>query len=364
MYATSMKQNPLRIENIHHVEFCVGNAKHASYFCRQAFGFSQLAYCGLETGNPQYASYVLGQGAIRFVITTPLCPDNGMSDHIKRHGDGVRDISFQVESSEHAFEQAVRRGAKPLEEPHSVDDRNGSICRSAIHAYGETIHSFISNGNYSGPFMPGFEPLEILVSSAGIQEIDHIAANVEFGELDHWAQWYAEVFGFVRLTSFEEKDIATEDSGLVSVVMSSESLLTKFAINEPSNGQKKSQIQEYIDWYKGAGVQHIALRCSDARKTVRILRAKGVDFLDVVQCNAASDSLSESETVEQLNSMGLLIDYDDDGYIIQSFTKPLGDRPTLFFEIIQREGCQSFGRKNFRSLFRAIEKEQAKRGNF
>jgi len=358
--------NPLRLKRIHHVEFWVGNAKQASFFYRKAFGFSQAAYSGLETGNRQFASYVLAQGRVRFVISTPLDPSHSASEHIKLHGDGVRDIALLVEDADFAFHEAVRRGAEPVLEPHDLRDENGIVRRAAIKTYGDTIHSFLSYNDYDGAFLPGFVSAEIAGDPVGLAAVDHMVGNVELGAMHRWCEWYSKVMGFTRYITFDDKDISTEYSALMSIVMSDESHVVKFPINEPAPGKKKSQIQEYLEAYYGAGVQHVALLCKDVIETVSKLRDNGVEFLRV------PDSYYEElparighieESIDTLKDLGILVDKDEEGYLLQIFTKPLEDRPTVFFEIIQREGAKGFGAGNFKALFEAIEREQARRGN-
>ncbi len=358
--------NPLKLRHIHHVEFWVGNAKQAAFFYRNAFGFSQTAYAGLETGRRDSTSYVLQQGRARFVFTTPLQPDTPEADHVRRHGDGVRDIAFQVDDADRAFEEAVKRGAEPALEPHDVSDGKGTVRRSAIRTYGDTIHSFIARQGYDGVFLPGYEPRDVQGPDAGIVRIDHIVGNVELGEMEHWAEWYSKVLGFKRYISFDDKDISTDYSALMSIVMSDDSYAIKFPINEPAVGKRKSQIDEYLEFYGGPGVQHIALQTTDIARTVTTLRDQGVEFLRVPP--SYYDLLPSrvgaiDETAEMVRSLGILVDRDQDGYLLQLFTRPVEDRPTLFFEIIQRKGSRGFGKGNFKALFEAIEREQALRGN-
>jgi len=358
--------NPLKLKRIHHVEFWVGNAKQAAFFYRRAFGFSQVAYSGLETGNRQFASYVLAQGKVRFVLSTPFDPNHAASDHIRRHGDGVRDIALLVEDADFAFAEAVRRGAEPVVEPHDASDERGAIRRASIRTYGDTIHSFIAYKNYEGPFLPGFEPADVPSEATGIAAVDHIVGNVELGAMNRWAEWYSKVMGFSRYITFDDKDISTEYSALMSIVMSDDSHVVKFPINEPAEGKKKSQIQEYLEAYYGPGVQHIALLCKDVIATVGKLRDNGVDFLRVPDSYYAELPQRVGpieESIDQLKDLGILVDKDDEGYLLQIFTKPVEDRPTVFFEIIQRKGSRGFGKGNFRALFESIEREQARRGN-
>jgi 4-hydroxyphenylpyruvate dioxygenase len=364
--SATVSQNPLRLRRVHHVEFWVGNAKQASFYYRKAFGFSQLAYRGLETGTRDAASYVLAQGKIRFVLTTPLTPDHPAAEHIRRHGDGVRDIALEVEDSDFAFHEALRRGATPAIEPHDVTDEHGTIRRSAIQVYGDTIHSFISQKGFSGAFLPGFTPATIEETPAGLLVVDHMVGNVELGRMNHWADWYEKVMGFSRYITFDDTDISTEYSALMSIVMSDDKQVVKFPINEPAGGKRKSQIQEYIEAYRGAGVQHVALLCGDVVDTVRQLHERGVEFLRVP--DSYYDELAARvgdipEPIETLKKLGILVDRDEEGYLLQIFTKPVEDRPTVFYEIIQRKGSRGFGKGNFKALFVSIEHEQARRGN-
>jgi 4-hydroxyphenylpyruvate dioxygenase len=358
--------NPLKLKKIHHVELWAGNAKQSSFFYRKAFGFSQLAYSGLETGNRQTASYVLSQGKIRFVITSPLAPTHPAAEHIRKHGDGVVDIALHVEDADFAFHEAVKRGARPAIEPHDVRDEHGAIRRSAIHTYGDTIHSFISYKDYLGSFLPGYQTAEIPSESAGLLMVDHVVGNVELGKMNEWAEWYSKVMGFSRYITFDDKDISTEYSALMSIVMSDDNRVVKFPINEPAAGRKKSQIDEYLDWYHGPGVQHLALQTGDIVETVTKLRANGVEFLSVPDSyyeEMTSRIGDIEESMDVLRRLHILVDRDEEGYLLQLFTKPVEDRPTVFFEIIQRKGSRGFGKGNFKALFESIEAEQAKRGN-
>jgi 4-hydroxyphenylpyruvate dioxygenase len=365
-YDRHMSDNPLKLRQVHHIEFWVGNAKQAAFFYRQAFGFSTFAYSGLETGNRALTSYALRQGKARIVMATPLDPAHPAAEHIRRHGDGVRDVAFQVDDADRAFEEAVRRGAEPAIEPYDVADSHGTVRRAAIKTYGDTIHSFISLDDYNGPFLPGYEPREVPGHDAGILRIDHVVGNVELGRMDYWAQWYSNVLGFKRFISFDDKDINTEYSALMSIVMSDDSAAIKFPINEPAAGRRKSQIDEYLDYYGGPGVQHIALQTVDIERTVSTLRDNGVEFLTVPASyyDLLPGRVGEiDEAIETIRRLGILVDRDDEGYLLQLFTKPVEDRPTLFFELIQRKGSRGFGKGNFRALFEAIEREQALRGN-
>ena len=365
-------QNPLGLKKIHHVEFYVGNAKQAEFYYRKAFGFSRHAYRGLETGNRDVTSYVMRQTNINFVLTTPLSPDHPAAEHIKQHGDGVRDIAFYVEDADHAFNEAVRRGARPITEPHDLADENGSVRHAAIATYGDTIHSLISyntnNGhNYNGVFLPGFAEQAVAGEPTGIMMVDHIVGNVELGKMNEWCDFYRDVMGFHRYITFDDNDISTEYSALMSIVMSDGQHNIKFPINEPAQGKGgKSQIQEYIDFYGSAGAQHIALLCRDIRKTVTELMENGVEFLTIP--DTYYDDLLDrvgpiDEDIESLKKLGILVDRDDEGYLLQIFTKPVEDRPTVFYEILQRQGCKGFGKGNFKALFVSIEEEQRRRGN-
>jgi 4-hydroxyphenylpyruvate dioxygenase len=359
-------ENPLKLKRIHHVEFLVGNARQAAFYYRKGFGFSQVAYRGLETGDRQQTSYALSQGKANFVLTTPMTADHPAAEHIKKHGDGVWDIALEVEDAEAAFAEAVRRGAHPAVEPHDVKDEHGTIRRAAVHTYGDTLHSLISYQGYKGAFLPGFVAAPVAGDDCGILRIDHIVGNVELGKMQYWADYYTRVFGFHRYLTFDDKDISTEYSALMSIVMSDDSHSVKFPINEPAPARNKSQIQEYIEAYGGPGAQHIALQCEDALYTVRKLQRNGLDFLRVP--DAYYEALPArvgpvEEPVGELRSLGILVDRDQEGYLLQIFSKPVEDRPTVFFEIIQRRGSRGFGKGNFKALFESIEAEQARRGN-
>jgi 4-hydroxyphenylpyruvate dioxygenase len=361
-----MPETSLRLRSIHHVELWVGNARQAAYYYRQAFGFSQFAYAGLETGRRDAASYALQQGKARIVLTTPYGPEGRVSDHIRLHGDGVRDISFHVDDADAAFAEAVARGAEAVSAPVDRTDERGTVRHAAIAAYGHTIHSFVSYKDYRGPFLPGYEAKDVPGADAGLLRIDHIVGNVELGRMNHWADWYSRVLGFSRYLSFDDKDISTEYSALMSVVMADDSLAIKFPINEPAAGKRKSQIDEYLDFYRGPGVQHIALLTTDIVRSVTALRANGVEFLSVPASyyeRLAARVGRIDETTDTVRRLGLLVDRDEDGYLLQIFTKPVEDRPTLFFEVIQRKGSRGFGKGNFKALFESIEREQALRGN-
>lgn len=365
-----MSKNPLRIKQVHHIEFYVGNAKQADYYYRNAFGFSRIAYAGLETGNRDHCTYALQQGTFRLLLTTPYTPQGAISEHIKKHGDGVSDIALEVDDADHAWEIALSRGAEPVIEPYTVTDEFGTIRRGAVKIYGDTVHSFISfkNGrdNYKGPFLPGFIESQASGRGAGLLRLDHYVANVELGNMRVWEDWYKNVLGLERFMTFDDKDISTEFTALNSVVMANESKSIKFPINEPAPGKRKSQVEEYNDFYQSPGVQHIALLTNDIIKTIRRLRENGVEFLEVPDTyyEILRSRVGEiDEDIATLRDLRILVDRDDQGYLLQLFTKPVEDRPTLFFEIIQRKGCQGFGKGNFRALFEAIEREQDRRGN-
>lgn len=359
-------ENPLKLKRIHHLEFWVGNARQASFFYRNGFGFSQAAYSGLETGNRELTSYALQQGKTTFVLSTPLSAAHPAAEHIKRHGDGVRDIALEVADADFAFDEAVRRGAKPLFEPRDVTDDHGTIRRAAVHTYGDTIHSLISYKDYRGPFLPGFVEQRVPGEDLGILRVDHIVGNVELGKMNYWADFYANIFGFHRYISFDDKDISTEYSALMSIVMSDDSYSVKFPINEPAPGKRKSQIDEYLEAYCGPGVQHIALQTKDVISTVDKLQRNGIPFLRVP--DAYYDALPQrvgdlNEPLDEIRRLGILVDRDQEGYLLQIFSRPVQDRPTVFFEIIERKGSRGFGKGNFKALFEALELEQARRGN-
>ncbi len=361
-----MAINALRLKTIHHVELLVGNAKQAAFYYRRAFGFSQLAYAGPETGVKEQASYVLTQGDIRLVVSTPLFPDDPMAEHLHRHGDGVLDIAFEVEDVDAAFQAAVAAGAQAACEPYARADENGQIRRAKIRGYGDTLHSLISLQDYAGPFLPGYQSRRKPAPGVGLRSIDHIVGNVEQGRMNDWGAYYNRVLGFHQFMTFDDKDISTEFSALRSKVMADPNLSIKFPINEPAPGRRKSQIQEYLEYNAGAGVQHIALATDDILHTVSLLRENGVEFLDVPDAYYALiwDKVGDiAEDHDEVRRNRILVDRDDKGYLLQLFTKPVEDRPTLFYEIIQREGSQGFGKGNFKALFEAIEREQALRGN-
>ncbi len=353
------------LKRIHHVEFAVGNAKQASYFYRQAFGFDQIAYRGPETGCRERASYVLRQGDIFLVLTTPLRHDDPLSVWLMLHGDGVCDMAFEVEDAAAAHAHAVAAGAVSLRPAEKTVDAAGEITTAAIRTYGEVAHSFIQRGGYRG-FLPGFEKREIKGKPTGLTCIDHIVGNVADRQMDRWVRWYDDTLGLGRFVSYDDKDISTEYSALRSTVVASADRSIKFPLNEPADGRKKSQIQEYIDANLTAGVQHLALKTDDILATIAALRANGVDFLPVPAgyYDRVWDRVGDvAEDRERIKELRILIDRDDSGYLLQLFTRPLQDRPTFFIEIIQRCGSESFGKGNFKALFETIEQEQALRGN-
>jgi 4-hydroxyphenylpyruvate dioxygenase len=361
-----MDENPLGLKRVHHLEFWVGNARQAAYFYRRAFGFSQIAYSGLETGKRRRCSYVMRQGTATFVLTAPLVPAGAVSRHVRAHGDGVRDIALEVDDVDAAFHEAVKRGAQAEQEPRDLSDKLGTVRRAAVRTYGDTIHSLLSLKNYPGPFLPGYAKAELPGESVGIDRVDHIVGNVELGKMTVWADWYSKVFGFKRYLTFDDKDVSTEYSALMSIVMAGDAATIKLPINEPAPGRRKSQIEEYLDYYHSPGVQHIALSCSDILRTLPALRANGVEFLRVPQNyyeNLPARIGKIRESMDQIRALGILVDRDDEGYLLQIFTRPVQDRPTVFFEIIQRNGSRGFGKGNFKALFEAIEAEQAARGN-
>ena len=355
-----------------YVEFYVGNAKQAAHFYKTAFGFQSLAYKGLETGSKDEVSYVLQQGKIRLVLTTPLNSKSAINDHLRTHGDGVKVIALWVDDARKAYEETTKRGAKSYFEPKSQSDEFGEIISSGIYTYGETVHVFVERKNYKGVFFPGYVAMESDYNppSAGLKFIDHIVGNVGWGEMDTWVNWYEEVMGFVNFLSFDDKQIHTEYSALMSKVMSNGNGRIKFPINEPAEAKKRSQIEEYLDFYEGCGVQHLAVATDDIIATVKHLRTNGVEFLppppqayyDAIPKRLGKHMNLMKEDISKLQEFSVLVDADEEGYLLQIFTKPLQDRPTLFFEIIQRMGAKGFGAGNFKALFESIEREQANRG--
>ena len=350
-----------------YVELYVGNAKQSAHFYKTAFGFQSEAFAGLETGMKDRVSYVLKQDKIRLVLTTPLNEGGVLNEHINKHGDGVKVVALWVEDATKAWEETTKRGAKSYMKPTVEEDEFGKVVRSGIHTYGETVHIFVERKAYNGIFLPGYKKWESHYnpSPVGLKFIDHMVGNVDWNEMNSWCEFYAKVMGFAQIISFDDKDISTEYTALMSKVMSNGNGRIKFPINEPADGKKKSQIEEYIDFYNGPGVQHIAVATDDIVTTVSAMRDRGVEFLYVPE-NYYDDLLERvgdiDEDVEVLKQHGILIDRDDEGYLLQLFTKPVVDRPTMFFEIIQRKGAQSFGKGNFKALFEAIEREQGNRG--
>ena len=349
------------------VELYVGNAKQAAYYYQQAWGFQPVAYSGLETGRKDSVSYVLQQDKIRLVLTSPLQPDGPVNAHVNKHGDGVKVVALWVDDARKSYEETTSRGAESYVEPYVMEDDNGSVVISGIHTYGETVHLFVERKNYNGPFLPGYRAYtpNFKAEPTGLKFIDHMVGNVGWNEMNKWCEFYAKVMGFAQLVSFDDKDISTDYTALMSKVMSNGNGRIKFPINEPAEGKKKSQIEEYIDFYNGAGVQHIALATDNIIATVTALRDRGVEFLYVPEAyyDTVLDRVGEiDEDLAPLKELGVLIDRDDEGYLLQIFTKPVLDRPTMFFEIIQRKGAQSFGKGNFKALFEAIEREQDLRG--
>ena len=360
-------QDFLPINGTDYVELYVGNAKQAAHYYKTAFGFQDLAYAGLETGLKDRTSYVLKQDKIRLVLTTPFDTDSEISKHLMKHGDGVKVIALWVDDAYDAYEQTVKRGAKPYLQPETIEDKDGVIKRSGIHTYGDTVHIFIERKNYHGLFLPGFEKLETEYHPipTGLKYIDHMVGNVELGAMNQWADFYATTMGFANLVTFDDKDISTEYTALMSKVMSNGNGYIKFPINEPAIGKKKSQVEEYLDFYNGPGCQHIAVATDDIVFTISEMRKRGVEFLYVpgTYYDTVKDRVGIiEEDLEELKKWGIMVDRDEEGYLLQIFTKPVEDRPTLFFEIIQRKGAKSFGKGNFQALFESIEAEQARRG--
>jgi len=359
----------LPLNGTDHVEFYVGNARQAAYYYRAAFGFRLAAYRGPETGTRESASYVLVQNKIRFVFTTPLAPEHPAAEHVRVHGDGVRDIALWVDDAESAWRETTSRGARSVREPETLRDGDGEARVASIATYGDTIHSFVERRNYKGLFLPGYramEPDDMVSRPVGLLHVDHMVGNVGWGEMNRWVDFYRDVMGFRMFKHFDDKDISTEYSALMSKVMSNGNERVKFPINEPAEGKRKSQIEEYLDFYRGPGVQHIAMATKNIIETVGTLRRQGVEFLRVP--NTYYEDLVKrigpiDEPMDALRELGILVDRDDEGYMLQIFTRPVEDRPTLFYEIIQRKGSRSFGKGNFKALFEAIEREQGLRGN-
>jgi 4-hydroxyphenylpyruvate dioxygenase len=368
-HARELERDFLPLNGTDYVEFYAGNARQAAHYYRTAFGFRLAAYRGPETGTRDRASYVLVQDKIRFVLTTALTPDHPIADHVRLHGDGVRDIALWVDDAEAAWRETTRRGARSVREPETVRDENGEARLAAIATYGDTIHTFVERRNYGGVFLPGFEAViaeDALARPAGLKYVDHMVGNVGWGEMERWVAFYRDALGFKMFRHFDDKDISTEYSALMSKVMSNGNERVKFPINEPARGKRRSQIEEYLEFYHGPGVQHIAMATDNIIETVSRLRRQGVDFLRVPSAYY-DDLLSRTgpidEPLSDLRELGILVDRDDEGYMLQIFTRPVEDRPTLFYEVIQRKGSRSFGKGNFKALFEAIEREQERRGN-
>lgn len=360
-------QDFLELWGTDHVEIYVGNAKQSAYYFKTAFGFQEVAYAGLETGLSDRTSYVLQQDKIRLVITSSMVKDGDINRHLNKHGDGVKFVALWVPDATKAFYETTKRGAKPFQEPKVMEDANGRVVTSGIYTYGETVHMFVERNEYDGPFLPGYvvRSPKYQPSPVGLKYIDHMVGNVDWGQMNTWVKFYAEVMGFSQIISFDDKDISTEYTALMSKVMSNGNGRIKFPINEPAEGKKRSQIEEYINFYNGAGVQHLALATDNIIHTIHELRERGVEFLDVP--DTYYDDLKDrvgaiDEDMNVLKRYKILVDRDDEGYLLQLFTKPLMDRPTVFIEIIQRKGATSFGKGNFKALFEAIEREQEHRG--
>jgi len=362
------KTDFLPLQGTDYVEFYVGNAKQAAHFYKTAFGFQSLAYAGPETGMRDKVSYVIRQNKLTFVLTTPLHGNNPIADHIHKHGDGVKVLALKVEDATSAFEETIKRGAQAYLDPTVLKDNDGEVVLSGIHTYGDTVHIFVERKNYKGAFMPGFREWKSNYNptETGLLYVDHCVGNVGWNQMNPWVKFYEEVMGFRNILSFDDKDISTEYSALMSKVMSNGNGYVKFPINEPAEGKKKSQVEEYLDFYNGEGVQHVAIATNDIVKTVTELQNRGVEFLSIPASyyETVLERVGKiDEDLEPLQKLGVLIDRDEEGYLLQIFSKPLEDRPTLFFEIIQRKGAQSFGKGNFKALFEALEREQDARGN-
>ncbi|MFZ1730757.1 MAG: 4-hydroxyphenylpyruvate dioxygenase [Bacteroidota bacterium] len=362
-----LKKDLLPLRAVNHVEIYCGNAKQSAYYYRLAFGFSLVGYLGPETGVRDRVSYALKQGKVLFILTTPLLED-GIIPFLSKHGDSVRDVAIETTDAEFCFKTTVERGARPVREPQIIHDSHGSMKIATIATYGDTVHTFIERIDYDGPCLPGFQamPEDPLARSVGLKHIDHIVGNVDWNQMEDWVQFYIDVFGFSKFVTFDDGDISTEYSALRSTVVSNFSKWIKFPINEPAEGLKKSQIEEYINFNNGAGVQHVAIETDDIIATISKMRAQGVEFLDIP--DSYYDDLLDrvgpiDEDIEPLRKLNILVDRDDKGYMLQIFTKPVEDRPTLFIEIIQRKGAESFGKGNFKALFVSIEREQERRGN-
>jgi 4-hydroxyphenylpyruvate dioxygenase len=360
-----MSHDSFPIRRIDHIRFYVGNARQSAFFYRNLLGFSVTGFHGLETGLKHEVDYLLQQGQIRFLFSAPVRPGHAIAEQLAVHGDHVQDIAFEVDDVDVAFQTAVDRGAQPARQPFSLSDSEGEVRLASVHTYGDTLHTFINRDRYRGRFLPRFEPRDEPGLEVGLIEVDHVVGNVELGGMNKWVKWYEDVLGFSQLISFDDKDISTEYTALMSKVMSGGAGRVKFPINEPAEGRKKSQIDEYLEFFGGPGVQHVAIRTENIVDTVSELRRRGLQFLRVPQ--TYYDELPArvgriDEDLASLRDLGILVDRDDEGYLLQIFTKPITDRPTLFFEIIERKGAKSFGKGNFKALFEAIEREQAVRG--
>lgn len=363
-----MEHDFLPLKGTDHIEFYVGNAKQSAQYYQNAFGYELIAYAGPETGIKDRCSYVLRQNKIRMILTTSLSPDTEIAKHVYLHGDGVKVLALWVDDAEKSYNETLQRGAISAFSPKVLEDEHGMVNIAGIHTYGDTIHTFVERNNYHGTFMPGYvsRTSKVPVNSTGLEYVDHCVGNVGWGEMNKWVEFYEKVMGFKLLITFDDKDISTDYTALMSKVVSNGNGYIKFPINEPAEGKKKSQIEEYLQFYKGAGVQHIAIATKDILHTVSELRLRGVEFLEVP--GTYYDDLFErvgqiDEDTEALKDLNILVDRDEEGYLLQIFSKPVQDRPTLFYEIIQRKGARSFGKGNFKALFEAIEREQALRGN-
>jgi 4-hydroxyphenylpyruvate dioxygenase len=366
--APVIEEDFLPLHGTDYIEFYVGNAKQAANFYKTAFGFQSLAYSGPETGVRDRASYAIRQNKITFVLTTPIRAKNPIADHVYKHGDGVKTLALRVEDATSAWKETTKRGGKSYMEPTPLSDEHGEVVVSGINTYGDVVHLFVERDDYRGPFLPGFRRWESAYnpSETGLQHVDHCVGNVGWGQMNPWVKFYEDVMGFRNILTFDDKDISTEYSALMSKVMSNGNGFVKFPINEPAEGKKKSQVEEYLEFYDGEGVQHIAMGTNNIIETVTDLQKRGVEFLNIP--SSYYDTLLDrvghiDEELNALKRLGILVDRDDEGYLLQIFTKPVEDRPTLFFEIIQRKGAKSFGKGNFKALFEAIEREQAARGN-
>jgi 4-hydroxyphenylpyruvate dioxygenase len=367
--ATATQTDFLPLQGTDFVEFYVGNAKQAAHYYMSAFGFQAIAYSGPETGDKEKVRYVVRQHKLTFVLTTPIRANNAIADHVYKHGDGVKFLALRVDDATSAWEETTSRGGRSYMEPTRLKDDSGEVVISGIHTYGETVHLFIERKAYNGAFMPGFRAWSnphFAPKDTGLQYVDHCVGNVGWNQMNTWVKFYEEVMGFRNILSFDDNDISTEYSALMSKVMSNGNGFVKFPINEPAEGKRKSQVEEYLEFYNGEGVQHVALATNDIVSTVKELKSRGVEFLQV-PTTYYDDLLDRVGTIDEdlapLKELGILVDRDDEGYLLQLFTKPVQDRPTLFFEIIQRKGAKSFGKGNFKALFEAIEREQAERGN-